>query len=55
MSISVNIGKRRDDSIYEPEKGPFRFIDHFSKFSGLAVSQLYLVAACTIMRYLDMF
>ena len=49
MSISVNIGKRRDDSIYEPEKGPFRFIDHFSKFSGLAVSQLYLVAAfCTI-------
>ena len=49
MSISVNIGKRRDDSIYEPEKGPFRLVDHFSKFSGLAVSQLYLVAAfCTI-------
>ena len=47
--MAGNIVKRRDDTIFEPEKGPFRFIDHFSKFSGLAVSQLYLIAAlCTI-------
>jgi len=47
--VAGNIVKRRDDTIFEPEKGPFRFIDHFSKFSGLAVSQLYLIAAlCTI-------
>ena len=35
----------RDTSVFEPESGPFRFIDHFSKFSGLAVSHLYLLAA----------
>ncbi len=40
---------QRDNTVFEPEPGPFRFIDHFSKFSGLAVSQLYLIAAlCTI-------
>ena len=45
----TNVAKRKDDTIYEPENGPFRLIDHFSKFSGLAVSQLYLIAAlCTI-------
>ena len=49
MPVLANIAKRRDDTVFEPEKGPFRFIDHFSKFSGLAVSQLYLIAAlCTI-------
>ena len=49
MAVLANIAKRRDDTVYEPEKGPFRLIDHFSKFSGLAVSQLYLIAAfCTI-------
>ena len=49
MAVLANIAKRRDDTVYEPEKGPFRLIDHFSKFSGLAVSQLYLTAAlCTI-------
>jgi len=35
----------RDTTVFEPEPGPFRFIDHFSKFSGLAVSHLYLLAA----------
>ena len=49
IRVLGNIAKRKDETIFEPEKGPFRFIDHFSKFSGLAVSQLYLIAAfCTI-------
>ena len=40
---------RRDTSIFTPSPGPFKIIDHFSKFSGLAVAQLYLIAAlCTI-------
>lgn len=38
-------GTPRDTSIFEPQQGPFRFVDHFSKFSGLAVSHLYLLAA----------
>lgn len=49
IAVLTNVAKRKDDTIYEPENGPFRLIDHFSKFSGLAVSQLYLIAAlCTI-------
>lgn len=35
----------KDTSVFEPERGPFRFVDHFSKFTGLAVSHLYLLAA----------
>ena len=49
MSATTSKAAPKDESIFVPEKGPFRFIDHFSKFSGLAVSQLYLIAAlCTI-------
>ena len=49
MSQEAVGAKAKDESIFVPEPGPFRIIDHFSKFSGLAVSQLYLVAAiCTI-------
>ena len=49
MSATTNKAAPKDESIFVPEKGPFRFIAHFSKFSGLAVSQLYLIAAlCTI-------
>jgi len=49
MSVTTGKAAPKDQSIFVPEEGPFRFIDHFSKFSGLAVSQLYLVAAlCTI-------
>ena len=50
-------GAPKDTSVFEPEQGPFRFVDHFSKFSGLAVSHLYLLAALAtiyevISRYL---
>ena len=45
MTIVKNANASKDLTIYEPESGPFRFIDHFSKFSGLAVSHLYLLAA----------
>ena len=49
MSISVNIGNVATIQFMSLRRVLFRFIDHFSKFSGLAVSQLYLVAAfCTI-------
>jgi len=49
MSATTSKAAPKDESIFVPEKGPFRFIAHFSKFSGLAVSQLYLIAAlCTI-------
>ena len=49
MSVTTGKAAKKDKSIFVPEEGPFRFIDHFSKFSGLAVSQLYLIAAlCTI-------
>lgn len=49
MSATTSKAAPKDEAIFVPEKGPFSFIDHFSKFSGLAVSQLYLIAAfCTI-------
>ena len=49
MSATNSKAAPKDEAIFVPEKGPFSFIDHFSKFSGLAVSQLYLIAAlCTI-------
>ena len=49
MTATTSRAAPKDESVFVPEPGPFRFIDHFSKFSGLAVSQLYLIAAlCTI-------
>ena len=45
MSNTESAAARKDLTSFEPEAGPFRFIDHFSKFSGLAVSHLYLLAA----------
>lgn len=45
MTNVAKVGTPRDTSVFEPEQGPFRFVDHFSKFSGLAVSHLYLLAA----------
>ena len=49
MSAITSKAAPKDESIFVPEKGPFSFVDHFSKFTGLAVSQLYLIAAlCTI-------
>ena len=49
MTATTGRAAPKDESVFVPEPGPFRFIDHFSKFSGLAVSQLYLIAAlCTI-------
>ena len=49
MTATTSRAAPKDKSVFVPEPGPFRFIDHFSKFSGLAVSQLYLIAAlCTI-------
>ena len=49
MTATTSRAAPKDESVFLPEPGPFRFIDHFSKFSGLAVSQLYLIAAlCTI-------
>ena len=49
MTATTSRAAPKDESVFVPEPGPFRFVDHFSKFSGLAVSQLYLIAAlCTI-------
>ncbi len=49
MSENKISSLRMDRTVFTPEPGPFRFVDHISKFSGLAVAQLYLVAAiCTI-------
>ena len=49
MTATTSKAAPKDESVFVPEPGPFRFVDHFSKFSGLAVSQLYLIAAlCTI-------
>ena len=49
MTATTSRAAPKDESVFVPESGPFRFVDHFSKFSGLAVSQLYLIAAlCTI-------
>ena len=49
MTATTSRAAPKDESVFVPKPGPFRFIDHFSKFSGLAVSQLYLIAAlCTI-------
>ena len=46
MAINDNILKRNNkNEIFEPTKDKFSFVDHFSKFSGLAVAQLYLVCS----------
>ena len=34
-----------EEENFKPIHDNFRFYDHFSKFSGLAVSQLYLICA----------
>ena len=34
-----------EEENFKPIHDNFRFYDHFSKFSGLAVAQLYLICA----------
>ena len=45
MSTQAQTSGPTEDQVFKTHKDGFRFFDHFSKFSGLAVSQLYLLCA----------
>ena len=45
MSTQAQTSGPAEEQVFKATKDGFRFFDHFSKFSGLAVAQLYLLCA----------
>ncbi|MBT3656257.1 MAG: TRAP transporter large permease subunit [Alphaproteobacteria bacterium] len=45
MSTQAQTSEPAEEQVFKATKDGFRFFDHFSKFSGLAVAQLYLLCA----------
>ena len=45
MSTQVQTSEPANEQVFKATKDGFKFFDHFSKFSGLAVSQLYLLCS----------
>ena len=45
MSTQAQTSGLAEEQVFKATKDGFRFFDHFSKFSGLAVAQLYLLCA----------
>ena len=45
MSIPAHTSEPAKEQVFKATQDGFRFFDHFSKFSGLAVAQLYLLCS----------